>query len=189
MQTAGVMWLMFLGLILGVGYTVPPLKFCCRGFGELVVGFTHSPYVLLTGFFMQMGTVKVLMPWLLSIPLFFAIMAAILLAALPDYTAYKSASKKTVVVIFGPMVASYISMFCVVIALVSVLLLISTGVLVGKGTLLFLVCFPHGMILLFNIAKTCKEKQFDCRIDNLLQISLSYIIWFGLIPLLILICQ
>src|SRR5512139_1767034 len=44
------LFLVFLGLFLGLGYTVPPTKFSHRGLGEVVVGVTHSYYVVLCGF-------------------------------------------------------------------------------------------------------------------------------------------
>ncbi len=59
------------GVFLGLGYTAPPLRFCYRGAGELVVGITHSFYVILCGFVFQAGTWRHSLPWLISIPLFF----------------------------------------------------------------------------------------------------------------------
>ncbi len=91
--------LILAGIVLGLGYTAPPLKFCYRGLGEAVVGLTHSPYMILCGFVFQTGVWDNSLPWLLSLPLFFAIAAAIILAGIPDYRADKKAGKNTVPVI------------------------------------------------------------------------------------------
>jgi hypothetical protein len=34
--------------------------------------------------------------------------------------------------------------------------------------------------------KVLRQHLFDCRIDRVMQMALSYIIWFGSIPLLVL---
>jgi 1,4-dihydroxy-2-naphthoate octaprenyltransferase len=49
-----------------------------------------------------------------------------------------------------------------------------------------IVCIPHALILLKAIAKVRSQQLFDCRIDGVMQMALSYIIWFGFIPLLVL---
>lgn len=68
---SAIAFLLFVGLLFGLGYTVPPLKFSYRGVGELVVAATHSMYVILCGYVFQGGVWKYPLPWLLSIPLFF----------------------------------------------------------------------------------------------------------------------
>jgi len=182
----GIAILMLLGILLGAGYTVPPLKFCYRGFGEFVVGLTHSPYVLMAGFFLQTGNINSHVPWLLSVPLFFAILAAILLAALPDYGADRAAAKKTFAVIFGPRKATLAAMFCVLMATVSAGVLLLFKILPTSGVALMIVCIPHALILLKVMGKVIRQHLFDCRIDRVMQMALSYIIWFGFIPLLVL---
>jgi len=175
--------ILLLGLFLGVGYTAPPMKFCYRGLGEIVVGITHSPYVLLAGFFFQVGTLKASIPWLLTIPLFFAVHAAITLSALPDYSADKAVSKKSIAVLFGPPVAAKVAMFSVASAVVSAAILVFHTLTVGWGILLLAVAIPHALILSAVIVRVITRQRFDCRLDGEMQLALSYIIWFGLIPL------
>jgi 1,4-dihydroxy-2-naphthoate octaprenyltransferase len=171
------------GLLLGAGYTVPPFKFCYRGFGELVVGLTHGPYVLLIGFYLQCGKMGHLEPFLLSAPLFFAIMAAILLAALPDRVSDSAVLKRTFAVIFGPERTARAAAFCVVLAALSAGA-IMPFYLSGFGLLLMLICIPHGLLLIKAISNLQRDSLFDRRIDRVMQLALSYIVWFGLIPLI-----
>ena len=102
--------LLVTGMVLGLGYTVPPIRFCYRGMGELVVGITHSPYVILCGFIFQAGSLGDPRPWMISIPLFFAVLAAITLAGIPDYRADETVGKKTLSVIFGQKSACLLAM-------------------------------------------------------------------------------
>ncbi len=55
--------------VLALGYTVPPVKLCYRGLGELDVGLTHSTGVIVAGFVFQGGRWSMGLPWLLSLPL------------------------------------------------------------------------------------------------------------------------
>ena len=45
----------FLGLLLGLAYSLPPLRLCARGLGELDVALTHSFLVVLAGYASQGG--------------------------------------------------------------------------------------------------------------------------------------
>jgi hypothetical protein len=49
-----------------------------------------------------------------------------------------------------------------------------------------IVCIPHALILLKAMVKMRRQHLFGCRIDRVIQMALSYIIWFGFIPLLVL---
>ncbi len=76
---------LWLGLaaILTLGYTAAPLKLSYRGWGEVDVAFTHSMMVLWLGYLLQGGRAGALLPWLLALPMFFAILPAIILAGVP----------------------------------------------------------------------------------------------------------
>ena len=82
-------FILLIGVILGLSYTVPPLKLSYRGLGELDVGLTHSFYIVLAGFLMQSPKMDLTFPLLISIPLFFAVFGAIILAGFPDLLADK----------------------------------------------------------------------------------------------------
>ena len=179
-----ILLLLLLGLFLGLGYTAPPLKFSYRGLGEITVGLTHSPYVILCGYIFQGGSWIDPLPWLLSIPLFFATVTAIILAGIPDRLADKQVSKKVITVLWGPREAVLLAAFFACLASLSGFLLRYFQIIGGASSLLILAAIPHGIILLFALFKLLKSGNYDRRIDGIMVLALSYIIWFGLIPLI-----
>jgi hypothetical protein len=52
-----------------------------------------------------------------------------------------------------------------------------------SGGLLVVMATPHWALLLIAIFVLVKSRDYDRRIDGVLQIALSYILWFGMIPL------
>ncbi|MDY6951607.1 MAG: prenyltransferase [Thermodesulfobacteriota bacterium] len=177
------MVLLIAGVPLGLGYTVPPLKLCYRGMGELVVALTHSPYVIACGFVFQSGSWKDPTPWILSVPLFFAVLAAITLAGVPDHRADKRASKNTFSVLFGEKTACLLAVTFAAFAVAAGALLWHFQMLGRSGGLLVLITTPHYIVLLVATFLLIKSGKYDRRIDGIMGIALSYIIWFGIIPL------
>jgi 1,4-dihydroxy-2-naphthoate octaprenyltransferase len=180
-HTLSVVLLIIVGLILGLGYTVPPLKLSHRGLGELVVGVTHSLYVILCGYVFQTGMWKNPLPWLLSIPLFFAVLGAISLSTIPDYRADKAARKTTISVILGPKLAAYFSMGFIILAAMSTIILIHRGFINYPIIVLIII---HAVVLWLTIVRFIKSREYDRRIDLIMKLALSYIIWFGIFPLI-----
>jgi 1,4-dihydroxy-2-naphthoate octaprenyltransferase len=151
--------------------------------GELVVGITHSPYVICCGFVFQAGSLGNPMPWTISLPLFFSVLAAITLAGIPDCRADQTVGKKTLSVIFGPKRACQLAMVFATLA-------IATSGLVSHlldwprgGYWLILVAVPNWIVLTLALARFIKSGIYDRRIDRILQLALTYIVWFGLFPL------
>ena len=134
--------LLVTGMVLGLGYTVPPIRFCYRGMGELVVGITHSPYVILCGFIFQAGSLGDPRPWMISIPLFFAVLAAITLAGIPDFRADETVGKKTLSVIFGQKSACLLAMVFATVAVAMAGLVLQFMVLERWGYVLIIVGHP-----------------------------------------------
>lgn len=52
-----------------------------------------------------------------------------------------------------------------------------------SGWVLVVVATPHWALLLIAIFVLVKSGNYDRRIDAIMQITLSYILWFGMIPL------
>lgn len=182
--TWSVAGILLLGLFFGLGYTAPPIKFCYRGLGELVVAATNGPYVLLAGFFFQARSFNSPLPWLLCLPLFLAVFAAITISALPDYSADKAVSKRTLAVLFGPYTATVLAIVSTVLAASSAGLFLTHGYLRGSGVLLLAISVPHAMLLGVSLLSVIRRHLFDQRIDGVMRLTLLFILWFGLVPLL-----
>jgi 1,4-dihydroxy-2-naphthoate octaprenyltransferase len=176
--------LILVGLFLGLGYTVPPLKLSYRGLGEVTVALTHSPYVILCGYVFQGGTWADSLPWILSIPLFLATLAAIILSGIPDRLADKEVSKKVIAVLWGPRKAVLLASFFVCLASLSGVLLSYLQIIHGPSSKWTWVAIPHGILLLLALFKLIRSGNYDRRIDGIMVLALSFIIWFGLIPLI-----
>lgn len=179
-----ILLLILVGVFLGLGYTIPPLKFSYRGLGEITVGLTHSPYVILCGYIFQQGSWTDPLPWMLSVPLFLATLPAIILAGIPDRLADQQVSKKVIAVLWGPRGAVLLAIFFVCLASLTGFLLWYFQILRGAFSLFILAAIPHGIILLLALFKFLQSGDYDHRIDGIMALALSYILWFGLIPLI-----
>lgn len=171
------------GVFLGLAYTVPPLKLSYRGLGEIDVGITHSFYIVLAGVLLQSPKSNIILPWILSIPLFFAIFGAIILGGFPDFEADEKIGKNTLTVILGKRNASLLSVVSIFISMIFSIFILYSGIL-GFTGILFLIVMIHGLILLYFLFGQLKANTIETRIDKLLQISLAYILWFTIVPLL-----
>lgn len=166
-----------------LGYTIPPVKFSYRGLGELDVALTHSAGALLTGYVLQGGFWANALPWLISIPLFLSVLPAIILAGIPDLEADRSAGKRTLAVRLGRRSAAALAMALIPAAALSgliwLMLPISFDLLFVLATLVLI----HAGVLIHHLWMYIREENLSYRIDSQLAMALSYIIWFGLIPL------
>jgi 1,4-dihydroxy-2-naphthoate polyprenyltransferase len=179
-----IFFLLALGLCLGLGYTVPPLKLSYRGFGEMVVGLTHSYYVILCGFVFQGGSWGDPLPWLLSAPLFFAVLGTNTLAGIPDWKADEAASKRSLAVIFGPRAAVLFAIWSLGMAFLSGVVLSYFRLFPVSILYWSIFIIPHGLILLVFLLRFLRANRYEGRINGILALALSYIIWFGLLPII-----
>jgi len=175
---------MGLGLVLGLGYTAPPLRLSYRGLGELDVAFTHSAYVIVAGFAVQTGQWRDPLPWLVSVPAFFAVLAANTLAGIPDHEADASVVKRSYSVLFGRVAAAGIAAVTALAAAAAGVWLWASGVVGGLVGLVFLATAAHAVFLVAMLARYIRAGGPDRRIDSLLVNALNFILWFGLIPLI-----
>lgn len=175
---------LLIGLFLGLGYTLPPFKFSYHGIGEIVVAIVFSPYLILCGYVFQRGVWKDTFPWLIGIPLLLAIFSAITISGVPDFQADRTAKKRTVAVIFGQRAAIILSCICICAAAVSWIALYYFEILKGWSGILIFVVLLHTWILLTALFKLISSDNLDRKINGVMVLTLSYVIWFGLIPLL-----
>ncbi len=175
--------MLFLGVFLGYGYTIPPLKLSYRGAGEITVAFTYGPYLILLGYVLQTNSWNNGLIWLISIPLFLAILPSIILAGIPDRISDKLVSKRTLSVIAGPKGASIAAVCLVFLAAISGILLFfwTMDSTILRITLLFIPA--HAIILALAVFKFIRSRNYDIKINTIMILALTYILWFGLIPL------
>lgn len=170
--------------VLALGYTVPPLKLSYRGLGELTVGLTHSFAAVVCGYLFQGGKMEDPFPWLLSLPMFFAVLPSIILSGIPDFHADKAASKKTLAVRFGKKGAAVLALGFTLTAAITVVIFKLHQILPDTFGNLFIVAIPHATLLSILLWRYIKNPDPLPRIDTLMIASLTYLIWFGLFPLI-----
>jgi 1,4-dihydroxy-2-naphthoate octaprenyltransferase len=107
-----VILLLAIGLIFGISYTTPPLKFSYRGLGEIDVALIHGFYVIVCGYVFQKGLLDMPIIWAISIPIFFSSLAGVSLGGIPDLESDRSASKKSIAVKIGPKNTILLSLVC-----------------------------------------------------------------------------
>lgn len=93
-------WIAAIGGLLAIGYSMWPLSLAYRGFGEVTVGFTFGPLLMLGTYVVQTGQLS-LRPILISIPLGILIAAVLWINEFPDFEADLHANKRNLVVRMG----------------------------------------------------------------------------------------
>jgi 4-hydroxybenzoate polyprenyltransferase len=139
--------------------------------------------VILCGYAFQGGTWTDAWPWLVAVPLFFAILPAITLSGIPDYAADRAVGKGTLAVKLGPRVAVRIAQAATVVAAATALALLPH--LIGTGTLAAtaLLIVPYAMLQVVVLERYLARRVEPGRIDGLMAMALTYILWFVAIPL------
>ncbi len=189
---AGVLWLtphapgtvlvFLVTAVLALAYTLPPVKLSHRGLGEVDVAVTHSIAVLLFGYVTQGGAMGDGLPWLLALPLGLSVFPAILLSGIPDHDADRAADKNTLVVKLGIGRSFGVAALFVGLAVVAALVLwLGYGVAALAG--LALPAGVHGVFLMRALWREAQKPAQARRIDGLMVWALSFILWFGLVPL------
>ena len=88
------------GMASSVFYTMPPVKFGYRGFGELGLLVNFGPVIVLGSYFVQAGRLA-WEPLLVSLILGFMMWSMIIINEIPDYEADRTGGKNNLVVLFG----------------------------------------------------------------------------------------
>lgn len=171
-------------VVLCLGYTTPPLKLSHRGLGEFDVAFTHSFLVLLFGYLLLGGQADDGFPWLAGVPLFLGIVPAIVLSGLPDREADLAAGKRTLAVSQGAPWAIALAMATTAASALAAVAWhafgLAGGIYAGAGWFVA----PHALVLLYLLQRQRERGEYGGRINRLMVVALSYILWFVVIPFL-----
>jgi putative NADPH-quinone reductase/1,4-dihydroxy-2-naphthoate octaprenyltransferase len=172
--------------LLAVAYTVPPLKFSHRGLGELDVALTHSVGAIVAGYLAQGDIWTDRVPWLLSLPLSLAILPSILLAGCPDRDADQAAGKRTLVVMLGKRAAIRLAMGSCLAAPALAALMSMTSVDMAALLTWSAVGGAIHAGWLWRRLKRLVAEDIPERIDGPIVLALTFILWFCVPPLVVL---
>lgn len=170
--------------ILAISYTAAPLRLSYHTLGEVTVGITHSFAVILCGYLFMGGQMQDIQPWALGFPLFLSVLPSIILAGVPDYDADKLANKKTIAVRFGKKTAFRLALFFVCLSSFTLISFSFFDIypLAFNGILYFVI--PHAILVSVLLKGYISNPSGAKRIDSLMIVTLLYLVWFGLIPLI-----
>jgi 1,4-dihydroxy-2-naphthoate polyprenyltransferase len=170
-------------LVIATGYTIPPLRLSYRGLGELTVGVTHSFAVIICGYLYQGGQFNDHFPWQVSLPLFLSVLPSIILAGIPDSEADEKVGKNTIAVLTGAKRAAGLAIFFTVAAALTVSIFSYLHILPHVFRNILLGVIPHAVLLTWMLARYIKNYKGVGRIDLLIILALTYLMWFAVIPL------
>ncbi len=89
-----------LGVFGGFFYTADPIKLGYRGLGELTVGLTHGPLIVLGGYYLQTQRLSWPAFWA-SLPVGILVILILMINEFPSAKAYKTVNRRNLVVIWG----------------------------------------------------------------------------------------
>lgn len=95
-----VFWIGIVGFLISIIYSIPPFKLCYRGLGELAIGFTYGPLVLLGTYVVQTHNFE-LKAFIVSLVIGFLITNVVWINQYPDYEADAKGKKLNWVVRMG----------------------------------------------------------------------------------------
>lgn len=95
-----VLWIGLAGFLIAAFYTLPPVKFIYTGLGELAVGVTYGPLIVMGTYLTQTHSLS-LFPFLISVPVGLLITNVLWINQFPDYEADKQGGKRNWVVRLG----------------------------------------------------------------------------------------
>ncbi len=150
-----ILYLAFLGGLLGFFYSAGPLKLSYRGRGEIAVFLGFGPLLVAGAYYVQ-AQAMLLSVWLISIPIGILIMLVLFINGFQDWEADKKVNKKTLVVLLGKETSSKLY----TVLMVFVYLWIVAGVVLNHFpayTLLALITIPIALKTIFHLRKNYNQ--------------------------------
>ena len=169
--------------VLALGYTVRPLRLSARTLGELDVAVTHGVLAILVGHLIQGGPLGDPRPWLLSVPLALSILPSITLAGVPDAAADRQVAKRTLAVRFGRRTALRLAGSLAPAAALAMVIVQMAASMSPYGLVTMLLAATHAMALAVACRRVAARRPVPSRIDGLMVLSLTFVLWFCVVPL------
>jgi 1,4-dihydroxy-2-naphthoate octaprenyltransferase len=143
--------------------------------GEFNVALTHSFLMVFAGAASQGGALPLRAATLVSVPLFLAVFSAITLAGIPDYDADQIAAKRTIAVAFGIRRSAAVAKSAAVLSACTASVLMWLGAYPIASPALLIGIWLH----CFLCVRAIERRAYECaRIDSVLAMALSFILWF-----------
>lgn len=114
------------GIICGLFYSKPPLRWISRGFGEILIAYSFGFLAVNAGFYIQVSKFNILAIFA-SLPVACSVLNIILINEYPDYSADKEAGKRNLLVRIGKENGAILYGLSVICAGVSFLLALTKG--------------------------------------------------------------
>jgi 1,4-dihydroxy-2-naphthoate polyprenyltransferase len=159
-----VLWIGIIGVLAGIGYTAPPMKYKHVALGELSVFLMWGPLMVEGAYYVQRHALS-LNALLVSIP--FGTLVALVIFAnnIRDIEQDRSMHIRTIAIMLGNRLGIHAYLLLMVFAYVVTLILTLTGVLTPWGLLVFL-SLPVAVKLLRQM-ETCIPSDADARTAQL----------------------
>jgi len=177
-----VLFLLSLGMILGISYTAPPLKLSYRGLGEINVAFIHGFYVIICGYVFQKTILDNYIILIIGIPIFFSSFAGVSLAGIGDIDSDRLFSKKTLALILGYNNILIFAAVCVVLTGIIVTYL-GSGSLFGRYSYLYFFITIYSMALVFILLMAVQNQNI--KTEKLIAGAMILIAFSTFVPLII----
>ncbi len=179
-----VILLLFVGLIFGISYTTPPLKFSYRGLGEIDVAFIHGFYVIICGYVFQKGILDINTIWIIAMPIFFSSLAGVSLGGIPDLESDRFFSKKSIAVKVGPNSTILLSLVCSLIVGIFGIYLYYFFTLM-QFNYLYLLLPTYSLFLSCILLSKIKSKKQGAEISKLILGTMILIALSSFIPVIL----
>lgn len=163
-----------LGLVLGVFYTAPPVKFCYRSLGEVVIALLFGILPVVGSYYLQTESIGLIV-FPAAVIVGILIFLIILINEFPDIEPDAQANKKTFVVRFGvkTCIIIYRSVLVISYIVAAGSVFLDSRLLFGAG--LYLLTVPLGVInyRLANLKELTERKELIINARTILLHSLG----------------
>lgn len=177
----GLLWIGLAGLLLGWGYSAPPLRLNSRGMGEPAVAIGFGVLTPLGAWFVQTGHMDAY-PVLVSLPLALLVMNILFINQFPDREADAASGKHHWVVRLGVDKAPWVYLAAVVVAAILLLLMVYMAMM---PVLSLLGLLPLGLALRAGLWLRQQSRQPQA-LEPAIKMTIGSMVLYGVISTLVL---